>query len=61
MSEPSRMDSEYLRGLGEPLQALQGCEPGFLVISPPKTGTTWLSQNLNSHPEIYIPPIKEIH
>jgi Sulfotransferase domain len=34
--------------------------PGFLVISPPKTGSTWLAANLRHHPEIFIPKLKEI-
>lgn len=34
--------------------------PHFLVISPPKTGSTWLAANLNCHPEVYIPDIKEL-
>src|SRR5262245_46078205 len=35
--------------------------PNFLVISPPKTGSTWLAANLNCHPEVFIPDIKEVH
>src|SRR6187399_562992 len=61
MSEESKMDVEYLRAMGDLSAELQGCEPDFLIVSPPKTGTTWLSQNLSFHPEIYIPAIKEIH
>lgn len=34
--------------------------PNFFIISPPKTGSTWLSHNLNCHPEIFIPDVKEI-
>src|SRR5229473_6742363 len=34
--------------------------PDFLVISPPKTGSTWLAANLRCHPEIFIPEIKEV-
>jgi hypothetical protein len=34
--------------------------PDFLVISPPKTGSTWLSHNLRCHPEIFVPPRKEL-
>lgn len=34
--------------------------PDFLVISPPKTGSTWLADNLRCHPELYVPPIKEV-
>lgn len=35
--------------------------PDFLGIGAPKAGTTWLADNLRTHPEIWIPPIKEIH
>jgi hypothetical protein len=34
--------------------------PDFLVISPPKTGSSWLAANLRCHPEVFIPEIKEI-
>lgn len=34
--------------------------PDFLVISPPKTGSTWLANNLRCHPQIFIPAIKEL-
>jgi hypothetical protein len=34
--------------------------PNFLIISPPKTGSTWLATNLRCHPRIFIPAIKEI-
>jgi hypothetical protein len=34
--------------------------PDFLAISLPKTSSTWLSYNLNCHPEIFIPEEKEI-
>lgn len=35
--------------------------PQFLVIGAHKSGTTWLDQNLRMHPEIWLPPEKEIH
>jgi hypothetical protein len=34
--------------------------PDFLIISPPKTGSTWLSDNLRCHPGIFVPPRKEL-
>jgi hypothetical protein len=34
--------------------------PNFLIISPPKTGSTWLAANLRCHPRIFIPAIKEV-
>lgn len=35
--------------------------PGFVCIGAQKGGTTWLYENLNKHPEVWMPPIKEIH
>jgi hypothetical protein len=37
-----------------------GIGPDFLIISPPKTGSTWLATNLGRHPEIFVPAIKEV-
>lgn len=35
--------------------------PNFLVIGAQKAGTTWLDRNLRTHPQIWLPPEKEIH
>ena len=35
--------------------------PHFLVIGAQKSGTTWLDRNLRTHPQIWLPPEKEIH
>lgn len=35
--------------------------PDFLGIGAQKAGTTWLSANLRRHPEIWLPPLKELH
>ncbi len=35
--------------------------PTFLGIGAQKAGTTWLSQQLSRHPEVWIAPGKEIH
>ena len=35
--------------------------PSFLIIGAQKCATTWLSNTLNKHPEIFIPEQKEIH
>jgi hypothetical protein len=35
--------------------------PNFLVIGAARSGTTWISKNLELHPEIYIPRKKELH
>ena len=34
--------------------------PDFMIISPGKTGTTWLASNLSLHPEIYVAKQKEV-
>ncbi len=34
--------------------------PEFLIISPPKTGSTWLATRLRRHPELFVPDVKEI-
>lgn len=35
--------------------------PDFVCIGAQKAGTTWLYENLNSHPEVWMPPVKELH
>ncbi len=35
-------------------------KPDFIGIGPPKTGTTWIYQNLLNHPQVMMPPDKEI-
>jgi hypothetical protein len=35
--------------------------PGFLGIGAQKSGTTWLHDNLSRHPQVWLPPIKELH
>jgi hypothetical protein len=35
--------------------------PDFLIIGAQKGGTTWLDRNLRAHPDIWLPPEKEIH
>ena len=35
--------------------------PDFIGIGAQKAGTTWLSRNLQAHPEVWMPPIKEVH
>src|SRR6185295_5025435 len=34
--------------------------PRFLIVSPPKTGSTWLADNLRRHPGVFVPTIKEV-
>ena len=35
-------------------------KPDFIGIGPPKTGTTWIYENLSTHPQVAMPPDKEI-
>ena len=35
-------------------------KPDFIAIGPPKTGTTWIYRNLELHPQVWMPPDKEI-
>ena len=35
--------------------------PDFLGIGAQKSGTTWLYQNLAAHPQVWMPPVKELH
>lgn len=35
--------------------------PDFVCIGAQKGGTTWLYDNLYSHPQVWLPPVKEIH
>ena len=35
--------------------------PNFIVIGAQKAGTSWLHENLSVHPELWLPPVKEVH
>ncbi|MBW0001374.1 MAG: sulfotransferase [Verrucomicrobia bacterium] len=35
--------------------------PDFLCIGAQRSGTTWLHRNLGMHPELFLPPCKELH
>ena len=35
--------------------------PDFLCIGTQKSGTTWLFENLVKHPDVWTPPVKEMH
>ena len=34
--------------------------PAFIGVGPEKTGTSWLYRNLKAHPDLFLPPIKEL-
>jgi hypothetical protein len=35
--------------------------PSFLGIGAARAGTTWLHANIKRHPQIWLPPLKELH
>src|SRR5689334_16087334 len=35
--------------------------PDFLCIGAQKAGTSWLYQQLEPHPDFWMPPVKELH
>jgi hypothetical protein len=35
--------------------------PTFLIIGPPRTGTTWMYNCLYHHPDLFFPPLKQLH
>jgi hypothetical protein len=35
--------------------------PSFICIGAARAGTTWLWENLQVHPDFWVPPIKEMH
>ncbi len=35
--------------------------PDFVCIGAQKAGTTWLHDNLAAHPNVWLPPVKELH
>lgn len=35
--------------------------PDFLCIGAQKAGTSWLYRQLDSHPDFWMPPVKELH
>ena len=47
-----KQESGFARGDGR---------PDFLCVGAQKGGTTWLYQQLDSHPDFWMPPRKELH
>jgi hypothetical protein len=44
-------------GIGRTL----GDGPDFIGIGAQRAGTTWLHHHLSRHPDVWIPPVKEVH
>lgn len=40
---------------------ITGTFPDFLILGPQRTGTTWLSENMRLHPEIFLSIPKELY
>jgi hypothetical protein len=38
-----------------------GARADFFCVGAHKSGTTWLYQQLDSHPDFWMPPLKELH
>jgi hypothetical protein len=36
-------------------------QPDFMCVGAHKSGTTWLYRQLDSHPDFWMPPVKELH
>jgi hypothetical protein len=51
-------NGEHKKGNGS---AANGARPDFLCVGVHKGGTTWLYQQLDSHPDFWMPPLKELH
>jgi hypothetical protein len=50
-----------LRQAVDAIPVRQAVVPDFLCIGAQKAGTTWLHENLRLQPEIFLPPVKELH
>jgi GNAT superfamily N-acetyltransferase len=55
-----RLPSGVKRRLG-PWMVAEKVYPDFVGIGAQKAGTTWLGHNLQLHPEIWMPRMKELH
>ena len=51
-------NGEHKKGNGS---GNNGARPDFLCVGVHKGGTTWLYQQLDSHPDFWMPPLKELH
>ena len=51
-------NGEHKKGNGS---GANRARPDFLCVGVHKGGTTWLYQQLDSHPDFWMPPLKELH
>ena len=61
MKEGARKLTPGVRNRLASLLAAEKAYPDFVGIGAQKAGTTWLGHNLQLHPEIWMPKIKELH
>ena len=50
-----------LAGLDQPQGISQAPEPDFICIGMQKAGTGWLFDQLQFHPDFWMPPVKQLH
>jgi SAM-dependent methyltransferase len=60
------LENPRLARLADPVDRLTSLNrragfPDVLCIGAQRAGTTWLWQNLRSHPGVWAPPVKEVH
>src|SRR5207249_10102693 len=51
-------NGEHKKGNGS---GANGARPDFLCVGVHKGGTTWMYPQLDSHPDFWMPPLKELH
>jgi len=58
---PDREMPRQLAFLGLLTDEQRLCLPDWLIIAPPKTGTSWAYANLHEHPQVFVPQTKELN
>lgn len=53
----------WIRFAGTGVNGIQAADPkvGFLIVGTQKGGTTAMAAYLARHPQVFIPPVKEVH
>lgn len=52
--------SSRVAAVAKPVAAARRRGPDFLCIGASRCGTTWLHENLAAHPQLWLPPVKEL-
>jgi hypothetical protein len=55
------VEASYDPAMPSPGNAEPGRLPDFLILGAPKSGTTSLAAWLGAHPDVFVPPQKELH